>query len=397
MIERKIILPDIHNPGSEENTCFRVQNPQQPLNDPPGSVPEDLHDLVVQLVERELQIEEETHTLHEEGSIILDEMGCITWVNLAGGDLLGPGRQYITGTGSAVSLQPGHIHRVDTFVKRVVAPGSLEVRDRGLHGTPGKKSWYAHIKGELVPSEQRENNQIRLIISDITEHKQVEVTLAQANRQLLQLNSITRHDVLNKVSFILGYLAMARKNSPDPATFLLIGKLESATLAIQTQIMFTGLYQELGTHEPQWHDLDKILPRSHIPPYISMTADVEGIFVFADPMFERVFFNLLDNSIRHSQKGEGIRMSSAQMENGLMITWEDDGVGIPVDEKERIFHRGFGKNTGLGLFFVREILSMTGITIKETGDPYIGARFEIMVPKGMYRIVKPGIPTEGTT
>jgi signal transduction histidine kinase len=46
---------------------------------------------------------------------------------------------------------------------------------------------------------------------------------------------------------------------------------------------------------------------------------------------------------------------------------------------------GFGKNNGLGLALSREILSITGITIKETGEPGKGARFEMTVPKGMYR------------
>jgi signal transduction histidine kinase len=53
--------------------------------------------------------------------------------------------------------------------------------------------------------------------------------------------------------------------------------------------------------------------------------------------------------------------------------------------KEKIFERGFGKNTGLGLFLAREILVITGITITENGTPGKGARFEITVPKGMWR------------
>ncbi len=44
----------------------------------------------------------------------------------------------------------------------------------------------------------------------------------------------------------------------------------------------------------------------------------------------------------------------------LTIVWEDNGVGIPVEEKEKIFERGFGKNTGLGMFLVREVLLLTG-------------------------------------
>jgi len=70
----------------------------------------------------------------------------------------------------------------------------------------------------------------------------------------------------------------------------------------------------------------------------------------------------------------------------LMIQCEDDGEGIKAEDKSRLFIRGFGKHTGLGLFLSREILAITGITITETGIPGKGARFEIVVPKGMWRM-----------
>ncbi len=68
-----------------------------------------------------------------------------------------------------------------------------------------------------------------------------------------------------------------------------------------------------------------------------------------------------------------------------MIWYEDDGGGIATEEKEKVFEKGFGKNTGLGLFLIREILSITGITIIETGEPGVGVRFEIIVPPGKFR------------
>ena len=51
---------------------------------------------------------------------------------------------------------------------------------------------------------------------------------------------------------------------------------------------------------------------------------------------------------------------------GLVLVFEDDGMGIAGEDKKHLFERGFGKNTGLGLFLSREILSITGITIRET-------------------------------
>ena len=83
--------------------------------------------------------------------------------------------------------------------------------------------------------------------------------------------------------------------------------------------------------------------------------------------------------------------------NHLKITISDDGVGILFIEKERIFEPGYGKGTGLGLFLVREILSITDISILEIGVGREGARFEITIPPGGFRISEePGdIPPPG--
>lgn len=126
------------------------------------------------------------------------------------------------------------------------------------------------------------------------------------------------------------------------------------------------------------------MPRE-VPATVCLDMAVQGVTVFADPMLEKVFFNLLDNSIRHGERVTEIRVSSHQSGKDRVVVWEDNGIGIAADDKNRIFDRGFGKNTGLGLFLVREILSLTDITITETGEPGKGARFEITLPKGAYR------------
>jgi signal transduction histidine kinase len=66
---------------------------------------------------------------------------------------------------------------------------------------------------------------------------------------------------------------------------------------------------------------------------------------------------------------------------------EDNGGGIDRETKKHLFKRGYGKNTGFGLFLIREILSITGITIDENGESGRSARFEIVVPNGAYRFV----------
>ena len=108
--------------------------------------------------------------------------------------------------------------------------------------------------------------------------------------------------------------------------------------------------------------------------------------LFADPLLEKAVYNLIENSLRHGERVTQIKVRFSLQDgyNG-MLTFEDNGVGIPNVHKHKIFERDFGKNTGLGLFLIREILSLTGMSIYECGQPGQGARFDIMIPPGSWK------------
>ena len=78
-------------------------------------------------------------------------------------------------------------------------------------------------------------------------------------------------------------------------------------------------------------------------------------------MLEKVFANLFGNSVMHGERVSRITVRCEPAGEDLLITVEDNGVGIPLDVKQNIFRKGFGKNTGFGLFLAREILAITGI------------------------------------
>jgi PAS domain S-box-containing protein len=240
-------------------------------------------------------------------------------------------------------------------------------------------------------SEIRDKEQIIGTISygiDITERKRAEQIISEANKKINLLTSITRHDVANQVSLLKGYAQIAMMQKPDPVMADLLAKIDTAGSAIAQQIEFTKAWQELGIQAPGWYRVSEMVAR-HKPENIALSChcDVE---IVADPMLEKVFLNLIDNCIRH---GERVTTMSVRCENnpdGLAIIVEDDGIGVPIDEKEKIFDKGYGKNSGLGLFLVREILAITRITIREAGTPGKGAKFVMTVPKGSYRIISSG-------
>ena len=221
--------------------------------------------------------------------------------------------------------------------------------------------------------------------TEITERKRAEGALLLAKNKITLLGSITRHDIQNHLMVILGNIALARVDVTDPAMEEPLREIETATKTIRSLLDFGRVYQEIGSHGSQWQQIAEIISLADVPKGITLETDLRDVSIYADPMLPKVFFNLLDNTVKHGGQVTRIRVSQEQRQNAVVIIWEDDGTGIPAGQKERIFERGVGKNTGLGLFLIREILAITGITIRETGEPGKGARFEILVPAGAYR------------
>jgi signal transduction histidine kinase len=210
-----------------------------------------------------------------------------------------------------------------------------------------------------------------------------------ANKKLNLLSSITRHDIFNQLTVLLGYLELAKEKISDPEVSGYIENGVGAANTIQRQIAFTRDYQDIGVRSPQWRNLTtciKTIVSVRMVKEISLDVDLDSLVIYADPMIEKVFVNLIDNSLRHGEHVSQIRFSySKPGDSSVCIIYEDNGVGIPAPLKGRIFEKGFGKNTGFGLFLSREILAITGLAIYENGIGGRGARFEISVPEGKFR------------
>jgi PAS domain S-box-containing protein len=314
--------------------------------------------------------------------IILDFSGTVLYANRAAGLLVGIEDSH-TGEPLDVALFLDDPSRKKAYadlaaIAKDGGPLTSEYRVRTTSG----ETHLVEAVGIRITYEGQDADLVTL--RDITERTTAQTALAEANRKLNLLAGITRHDVLNKLMALSGSLTLLKRQMTEPAHTALVKKAEDAATAIRQQIEFTKTYENLGTCSPQWQDLRQMirrLPKILIP----VQADIPAVEIFADPMLELVFANLLDNTQRHGEDVGSALVALEEKPESLIIFWNDDGIGVPEDEKEKIFDRGFGKNTGMGLFLAREILGITGITISETGEPGKGARFEMTVPKGMYR------------
>lgn len=211
-----------------------------------------------------------------------------------------------------------------------------------------------------------------------------------ANEKLTLLSKITSHDILNQVTVIRSYTELSREGlSHDSPVLHYLDRITEASISIEDQLAFTKEYHIGGEHSaPTWFRVSDLIRRITLKvPLgpVKVEEECGDLELFSDPLIERIIYNLIDNSLAHGERATRIKFRFRQDGEVGVLTCEDDGIGIPVEDKAHIFEKGFGKHRGLGLFLTKGILAITGITIQENGIPGKGARFEMQIPRGWYR------------
>jgi light-regulated signal transduction histidine kinase (bacteriophytochrome) len=227
-----------------------------------------------------------------------------------------------------------------------------------------------------------------VILRDLSSLRRSEEALAASNNKLNVLYGVTRHDILNRTSVINGYGQLLKDNRHGTRSDEYLKKMLESTVAIEHIINFTKEYEKIGVVSPEWQDVAIVYQKAKVlcaEQGIEYVVDTGSIEIYADPMLERLFYILLDNSYRHGTNVTKISLTVIRNAEECQIVYQDNGVGVDMEEKASIFQKGYGKDTGLGLYLGTQILGITGIGIRENGTPSNGARFELLVPKGMWR------------
>ncbi|OKY77846.1 MAG: Signal transduction histidine kinase containing PAS domain [Candidatus Methanohalarchaeum thermophilum] len=224
------------------------------------------------------------------------------------------------------------------------------------------------------------------------ERKNAVIKRKKADKKKEFVNSLFTHDLRNHLQVTKGYLDLIREN-PDEN---LLGKLEKADRSIERILNLTKNMKKINSLEQI--DIEKV-HANELESYlnevleknrekaniegIEIEANIEGRDVQGSALIKDVLHNLLQNSIQHADC-EKITVSSKNLDDTLRITVEDDGKGIPDEEKESIFNIDFSKKLnsgGLGLYLIKEIIEMYGGKVKIKDSELGGARFDIYLKK----------------
>jgi len=296
-------------------------------------------------------------------------------------------------------IDPAHWQQIETDLMR---DGTISRRELQLKQKEGSGILVA-LNARVVPDSDVPVAWIDGVAEDVTEHKVLEMemhyheaevnryalALTRANEKLNLLSSITRHDILNQLTALSGYLELMSEGPQTPQTQKYIDIEKRIAQTIKKQIQFTRDYHDIGVHSPQWYNVKKTIETATAPlplPKGTLSIEIENISIYADPLLEKVFYNLVENALRYGREQTRITFSSLLQGEHITVVCEDNGEGVPEEFKEAIFRRQHFKHTGFGLFLSREILGITGLSIRESGEPGKGARFEIIVPPGYFHL-----------
>ncbi len=222
--------------------------------------------------------------------------------------------------------------------------------------------------------------------------------LNEANAKLALMSRMTRHDLVNDLSVLTGWLELAGDSKDMDECRTNLAHAADAGRTMRQAFEFAAEYERTGVQAPVWVNL-KGAVSSAFSGFdlggIEVDTRLPDCEVFADPMLGKVFRNLVDNSLRHGGTLHRISISGDEAGASLVLTYGDDGKGISDRDRPHLFEPGYGKHTGLGMFFARKVLEMTGISIEERGTNGSGARFVITVPSGKSRSVAPAPAGDG--
>lgn len=213
------------------------------------------------------------------------------------------------------------------------------------------------------------------------------------------LNQVLRHDIRNDIQLVTAYADMLETYVDDEKAIEHLRTIQEASedaidltetagdlanVLLQTdveneRIQFDSVIEEERT------EIEAANPNAEI----CVDGSLPKVRVWADPLLNSVFRNLLTNAIRHNDKDKPEIVLSAEESDGIIrVRVEDNGPGVPDMQKEDVFgqeEKGLDSpGTGMGLYLVDALIDSYGGDVwVEDNDPE-GAVFfvELLIAEG---------------
>ncbi|MBS3815690.1 MAG: PAS domain S-box protein [Hadesarchaea archaeon] len=277
------------------------------------------------------------------------------------------------------------IHDLGAPIKKCPLEESLESKD-SEENEFYEPSLDRYLLAKVQPITDEEGNVRKVVhqLHDITQRKEM-------MKKEGFLHSILRHDLRNKTNIVRGYLELLRDTDLSEKQEEFLGKADKATREGIELIEKVRSIRKIGEEAFGEVKLNTIL--KNVIKETKTQASEKGIEieltscdykVWGGPLLNELFSNLVENSILHSGC-EKIKISCREEDEEVIVSIEDDGRGVPDEDKGKVFKRDYkrGKSavSGLGLYLVKGVAKSYDGDVKIRDSELGGARFDIYLKK----------------
>lgn len=322
-------------------------------------------------------------------------------------------RALVTLTGWRAAEAIGRPH--DDVITWAQRRSRLTLEDATAQGWPTDEGRTLYVEGELrrrngsrvslgityAPLMTRNGRLLNIIgtARDITRFREAD-TLKDT------FISVVSHELKTPVSIIKGYAETLRRpealRSPalvDDMLADIVQESDRLTRLVDDLLDASRLQAGgLPFHEVEEVDL-RLIAQRVIERYRPRTNRHVLTLAFAEDFptvlgdarrLEQVLDNLVSNAIKYSPRGGTVEVRGRATPAEVVLSVSDEGVGIPLDEQERIFDRFYrvegpdtraAAGTGLGLYLTRAIVTAHGGRCWVTSSPGQGATFYVALPR----------------
>src|SRR3990170_3089796 len=385
-----------HTHFDRDNNEIHVEVSAHPVRNKEGNIIQVLH-LARDVTERAKNLEKmrfQAELLNAAGQTVIatDKDARITYWNSAAEELHGWSEAEMKGQ-NIVDVTPAETSREQAadILNRLIAGEywSGEFLAKRRDGT----AFPAIVTDAPITNDKGEVIGIIGVSTDITEQKWMQEVLEEAIKQVAELNeklrvveSLTRHDLRNKLAALNGLVYILKKRyGENQEAQQHLRDIELVAQQMLRILEFERIYSQVGAEELEYINVEQ-----HLTEAISLFSDLKGailindchgLTVFADSLLRQLFYNLIDNSLKYGEKTSKIRVHYEVEKDQVKLIYDDDGVGIPEEMRNDLFSEGFGKGTGYGLYLIKRICEAYGWTILETGKQGQGVQFTMVIPE----------------
>lgn len=308
-----------------------------------------------------------------EGIVLLDSKGFIVSINPAAEDLL---------------LSPESAAIGKNILMLNDSPALSELLDRAAGGSYDEKTVSLKNKNYRISAtpiiEENKVYGIVLLLLDITEKEKTE----EIRREFTANVSHELKTPLQTISGCAELLASGMVKAEDIPNFSKKIFAEAGRMIRLVDDIIGLSHLDEGADDMKWENIDLLALSENVANSLASEAAKSGITIKTEgehvvlhgipQLVESIVYNLCDNAVKYNRKDGAVRISVRKEERFVILSVSDTGIGIPAEDKERIFERFYRVDksrskeiggTGLGLSIVKHAARLHGADIAVDSVP----------------------------